>query len=621
MASKVSQWRWLTAGAGLFIFQGASHGATLPQLAPISSISILIDAPQAFEVTVRFTGLENEALEDTLRPFSMLATNPKSFSSFAPLRRTAAREAETLSQFLQSRGYFDAAIIPRVRRQGRSVTVDYRVRLGALYEIDTYQIRYQTPLIEGRPATFGDASIPLPDHPTGETLAALESQLLKHLWDTGFPSAEPLGRYVKADPGSSTAQAFFPIRTGPRAEFGAIRVSGEEHTNPKYIEAIGKIPTGTVYSRSRVDAFRDDLGGTGLFREISIQPGPTADDGTTDIRVELEERKRRTVGFGLSFATDLGPGAEATWENRNLYGNGEVLRASLSYTAPRQEGELIFEKPVPRWPGSWQLSALVENEDTDAFEAQSATLGGSLRQLFFDDTLTLSAGLSYNYAQITDGDGTEDSFSTASFPLAALFNNEDDRLNPTTGHRASLLVTPFAGTTSFAQVELGGATRIGFGQEKQTILAIRTLFGASFGASRIDIPATERFYAGGGGSIRGYGFQEAGPIGSTGDPLGGSSIAEVNIEGRQQITKKIQLAVFADGGAAYISETPDFSGDFLIGAGAGVRYATPIGPIRLDVALPLKRRTEHRFNQETGTEEITFEDDAVHLYIALGQPF
>ncbi len=586
-----------------------------------ASTSISATQGDPLEVSVTFAGADDPELEKTLKAFSALAGGGTSYSAFAPLRRTATREASTLTQLLQSQGYFDATVSPRVTRRGRTVSVTYRVRPGTRYTVDDFIIQYQDPTISGRPQTFTAAEVTVAADPTGESLAQMEAALLQHLWDTGFPSAEALGRYVEAKPSTRTARAIFPIRTGPRARYGVLRVSGTEQTKTSYIEAIGQIPTGEIYNRSQIDAFRDDLGGTALFREVSIQPGPTADDGTTDILVELDERKRRTVGFGLSFATDLGPGATATWENRNLLGAGETLAAALSFTAPLQRGELTFEKPVPRWPGSWQLSGLVENEDTDAFEAQSATLGGSLRKLFFDDALTLSGGVSYSYAQITDSDGTEENFSTASFPLAALFNNENDALNPTQGHRANLNITPFVGTTSFAQVELGGASRIGFGRNDRTLLAARALVGASFGAERADIPATERFFAGGGGSVRGYGFQEAGPIDDNGNPEGGSSIAEINVEARQRLTEKLQLALFTDGGAVYDSETPDFSGDFLVGAGAGIRYATPVGPIRLDVAVPLTRRTIRQQSIDTGEDEVVFEDDAVHLYIALGQPF
>ena len=170
-----------------------------------------------------------------------------------------------------------------------------------------------------------------------------------------------------------------------------------------------------------------------------------------------------------------------------------------------------------------------------------------------------------------------------------------------------------------------GASRIGFGRDKKYLVAGRARLGASIGASGTDLPATERFYAGGGGSVRGYAYQEAGPIDrETGNPTGGASVAEVNLEARYRFRENMQLAVFTDGGTVFESETPDFSGEFLVGAGIGFRYLTPIGPVRLDIATPLDKREIRglRENDDGVLEEQTiFKDDPIQVYIALGQPF
>jgi translocation and assembly module TamA len=146
---------------------------------------------------------------------------------------------------------------------------------------------------------------------------------------------------------------------------------------------------------------------------------------------------------------------------------------------------------------------------------------------------------------------------------------------------------------------------VNFGGDKFT-LAARGSLGATFGSSLADLPLNKRFYAGGGGSVRGFSFQEAGPLDADGTPIGGRSLIEAAVEARAKVTTNIQLVGFIDAGSVSAKATPDFSERFFIGVGGGARYLTPIGPIRLDVAFPLDRR-------ET--------DRSFQIFIALGQPF
>ena len=234
--------------------------------------------------------------------------------------------------------------------------------------------------------------------------------------------------------------------------------------------------------------------------------------------MSVNERKHRTFGAGVTFGTDVGVGATAFWENRNLFGKGETLLARLSYSAPRQDAELTFSKTVPRLQSEWHTSLLAENEDTDAFAAQSIGLGFGIKRDWFGGALETNADIKYQYSDITDADGSERTFSLISLPLSATLNTENDPLNPTRGHRARFSATPYFGDRSFTRVSLGGASRLAFGKEDSTIVAGRALLGATYGLASAELPATERLYAGGGGSVRGYAYQEAGPLDGQGNP-------------------------------------------------------------------------------------------------------
>ncbi|HET6467002.1 MAG TPA: BamA/TamA family outer membrane protein, partial [Geminicoccaceae bacterium] len=139
------------------------------------------------------------------------------------------------------------------------------------------------------------------------------------------------------------------------------------------------------------------------------------------------------------------------------------------------------------------------------------------------------------------------------------------------------------------------------------VLALRGSAASMFGASREEIPADERLYAGGGGSVRGVGFQLAGPLDDNNDPLGGRSLVELGTEFRGRFTETIGGVVFLDAGTVYESTLPDFSRALRLGTGVGLRYITAIGPIRFDVGFPLDRRS--------GV------DDAYQFYISIGQAY
>lgn len=607
-------------------------------LLPVSLVAALALISQSaaiaaaeLKVEVRLTGIESETLRQTTRTLSDLSVKNTSYTATTQIRRTAQTDADRMQAYLQSQGYYAAQVEPRIRRTGLTVDVIFSIELGPAFTVDNYTIQYLDSQTDPRPQDFDVIGGADKSAPTGEYLATLGTEFIAHLWDNGYPSASLTRQAVEANFGKATATALYQIETGPKAQYGNIRFDGNQRTRDDFLKKYFVPSVGETYSRQDVDKFRARLASTGLFSEISIQPAAPSQDGTTDLLVNLEERKHRTVAIGLSFATDVGPGATASWENRNLFGGAERLITELALSAPEQTFEVTLEEPMPRLPGSWTSSLLLESEITDAFEAISGTLGTGLTKTFLNSNWEIGGGIQYTFSDIIDLSdpnfprGVEETFQSVSFPLVTKFNNENDALNPTSGHRFRAEITPHIGDKQFNRMQISGASRIDFGATDRFLFASRLRFGATLGASGNSLPATERFFSGGGGSVRGYAYQEAGPIDTeTGNATGGASVSELNLEARYHVTEKIQIALFADGGSVYESETPDFRGDFLVGAGIGVRYLTPVGPIRLDVATPLDRREISALRpNENGDLELqtVFEDDPVHIYIALGQPF
>jgi translocation and assembly module TamA len=597
-------------------------------------------AAAELKVEVTIEGLSDKMRKE-LRPVSSLARDPDSFSALAPVRRAANTDADALLAALQSKGYYAARIEPQVQREEDTVLVTFAVETGARFDIIGYELSYADEQAAARPDSLYAMGIEPDGSPTGESLLAIENQILEWLWNEGYLGAEITRREVLSDFSEGTGRASYEVRTGAKATYAKIEVNGAERTDEEYIRQYRTFKRGEIAQRSEIDRYRERLVETALFSEVEVLPQLPAEDGTTDILVRVTERKPRTLGGGVSYATDIGPTATVFWENRNALRRGETLRAEIIASQPIQQGSASFRKDRPRLPGFYNLQAVLRNEDTDAFQAQTAQVGGSIGKFWLNDDLTTEGGILLQHSDISelqcfgpngarvfpdrdescvdDLGGTVESstriFQAVSLPLTVLWDNQEEPLDPQDGFRARFTVQPYFGTENFSRFETSYTDRVFWGEEDGGTLAGRIRLGAIYGVERGRIPATERYFAGGGGSIRGYAFQEASPIdNTTGEILGGASLAEISIELRQHVTESIELAVFSDIGGAFEANTPDF-GNVLVGAGIGVRYHTPIGPIRLDVAVPLDKRSEP-------VEGGPFGGDApFQVLIGLGQPF
>ncbi|MCB1376374.1 MAG: BamA/TamA family outer membrane protein, partial [Rhodobacteraceae bacterium] len=192
----------------------------------------------------------------------------------------------------------------------------------------------------------------------------------------------------------------------------------------------------------------------------------------------------------------------------------------------------------------------------------------------------------------------EDAFATTrhllvSIPLEYVYDGRDNRLNPTSGFRFLANAEPtydiFSGAT-FLKLKSEASAYYGVDADDRFVLAGRVAGGSILGAPLTAVPADRRFYSGGGGSVRGYAYQGIGPRDANGTPTGGLSYAETSVEMRIKINDSFGIVPFVDAGTVSTKQFPDFS-DVRIGAGLGIRYLTPFGPLRIDAAVPINRRT------------------------------
>jgi translocation and assembly module TamA len=378
--------------------------------------------------------------------------------------------------------------------------------------------------------------------------------------------------------------------------------------DPDYVRSKTGWSAGDTYDPEHIRAFKERLLETGLFSMVQVtHPENLNEQGRLPVTVEFKERKRHSISAGLGYDTDVGPNLSASWEDRNLLGKGENLRYELSLSPPLQELRARYRQPVFfRTDQSVVLQGALKNEDTEAYTSTGGEVSLDVeRQL--SSSNTVSAGIGYSFADLKDAEDS-DFYHLLFLPLTFDHDTRQDVLDPRNAIHVRFDLIPYQEIAQVSNQFLKNIVSGWWypGLTETGVLALRARVGSIHGAPTEDVPADVRFYAGGGGSIRGYPFQEIGPRRDS-DPFGGRSLVECSAELRFRLTERFGSAIFVDGGDVYDEPVPEFDSSFRWGAGVGLRYFTAVGPLRLDVAFPLNRDPDHH--------------DDFQVYISLGQAF
>ena len=449
------------------------------------------------------------------------------------------------------------------------------------------------------------------------TIIAAGDKIVEQLKSESRPLAKLTGRQVVADHRSSTVDVVIAAEGGPVAPIGDVGVTGEKSVKPDFIHRYSRLEKGEAYSPEEIKKASERLRALGVFASVTIHEADTlAADGTLPMTIEVSEGKQRYFGVGANYSTFDGIGVQGYWGHRNLFGEAESLRieGSVGRFGENDIGSLdylagvLFTKPGAFVPEATLKAGIVaKTENPDPYNA--ALITGSLGlsyELSSQDTVSASGEISYEKDD-DDAFGSNE-YLTFALPLTYERDARDDKFNPTAGYRATLEATPSYEALNgviYSSFEGSITGYRAIGAEDNVVFAGKLAAGSLIGGELEEIASTRRFYAGGGGSVRGYGFQEISPRDDDGDETGGKSYVTASLEARVRITDTIGVVPFIDVGTVGPDEFPDFS-DIRTGAGIGIRYATPFGPLRLDFAVPLNK-------YEDGTN--------FGIYAGIGQSF
>lgn len=583
-------------------------------LQPALAIPFFDQLPK-FKVQVE----EDKPLQEWLRDeLQKLRKTSSVLKTYEDPRDLARYERGSLEKLLRSRGYYAA----RVRESVSDGKILYRVTAGPQYRIKSLEFSMPAHLRSGFPG------VPLREGDPLDAQKVLEGQraIEKFLGENACLLDIQVDYQATVIRSESAARLEYRVQPSPEVKVGEVRIEGLTSVDPEYLRKRVQLATGDCFNRNKIDAARLRLLRTNLIASANSEVSEPR-DGVVDITFLLQERKHRTVKLGVGYTSSEGAGVSAGWENRNVFSQGEKIDIESKFNPVRQsiKGELL----VPRFLRDDQnFIAKVElsNEDTDSYNAEALTIAAAVaRKLSKHRTASVGSELKFSKVdQIVDAEeSTSENYQLLSFPLGMKWDTTDNLLDAHKGATAAIEVKPY--------VDLGGSsTRFvkntlvltGYKTAEEMrwkpTLALRIKAGVISGLANLDIPADERFYAGGGGSVRGYAYQALGPriliepkiAGGEprlSDPIGGRALSEISIEGRFRFTDTWGGVLFLDGGNAYADPHPQFNSSLFWGAGIGVRYMTSFAPLRLDVGFPLERRDDI--------------DDKVQVYVSLGQAF
>lgn len=598
-------------------------------LPPLESVTVpaqvAADDPDEKTPDVRYAvgieGFGKTGLEDEFRDASALLDGDGRAETAAMVQARAHEDEALAVRLLYSQGYYDATALTSLDQTGDgalkavvSVTPGKRYKIGevvinAAATVPTNLVRDSLPLKTG-------------DYIVAADVESAEANIGIRLPEKGYAFAKVGERDILLDPATVTGDYTLPVEVGPRGSFRGITTSGRKQAfDADHVKVISRFKPGELYDSRKVDDLRRALVATGLFSSVAVDPVRTNEPGPNgteyiDLHVEQDAGPPRTLAGELGYGTGQGFRAEATWTHRNLFPpEGALIGRVVAGTQEQGVSGTFRRSNAGKRDRTFQAGVLLNHQKYDAYEAFTAGLNISwARQStpIFQKrwTYTYGAEILLSNEKTTIDPATAESkrltYFIGSLPVQLGYDRSNDLLNPTKGFRANLRVSPEASLQGNISPYMRGTFDLSgyYPVSNALVIAARTRLGTISGAARDQIAPSRRVYAGGGGSVRGFGYQELGPKDVNDDPIGGRSVNEFAVEGRYRFGN-YGVVAFVDAGQVYESSIPRFS-DIRYGVGVGGRFYTDFGPFRADIAMPI--------NRQPGESKFT-------LYIGIGQAF
>jgi translocation and assembly module TamA len=587
---------------------------------PPASQGAAEEAAPRIRYTLVVEGLDSVGLEGRFRDLSALADADGEATNGAMVSARAKEDELLAVRLLRSEGYYDGTAISSIEQvpdQPGQLRVTITAVPGGRYDFGTIAVsgpetippglaREALPLEGGKPIVAAGVE-------------AAEANVRLRLPQQGYPFADLGLRDILLDPATHVGDYALPVEPGPRSRFGGFTTEGNLAFGAKHVGTLSRFKRGELYDSRRVDDLREAMVATGLFRTVSAEPvrtGEIAEDGSeyVNIRVRQEKGPARSIAGSAGYSTGEGLRAELSWEHRNMFPPEGSLRVAAVGGTQEQSASISFRRMnAGKRDRTIFIQAEAGRRDLPAFKGYTARIHGLISR---ESTPIWQKKWTWAYgAELIATNENEKNFPPLSlknaFFLAGLtaqlgYDASNNLLDPTRGFRLLGRTNPEVSlrdpTKPYIRNIVEGS--VYYPVSDKLVIAGRTRIGSIYGATLAELAPSRRLYAGGGGSVRGFGYQQLGPKDVDGRPTGGRSLVEFALEARYRFGN-YGIVPFVDAGQVYESRYPRLSG-LRFGAGIGGRVYTNFGPLRVDVATPLGRRK--------GEAKIA-------IYVSIGQAF
>ena len=540
-------------------------------------------------------------------------------------RRRAREAAENAIAVLRSEGYYAYDVIPEVG-EGDTPPAIVRIAPGPRFQLGMARLEWVGAAPDAAAAAAAQAALVLTPGLPARAAAVIgaEGRAVAALQQLGYADARAQPREVTVDHSDHTVTAALRIASGPVARLGSIELTTNGRTRKAWVQALAPWRRGQPYRPEAVAELERRLLDAGVFESVTVSLAPadkTEAGGLRPVIVSLSERKKRTLELGASYGTTEGAGADAKWTRYNMLGRADTI--SLLARLGKLDSRLQADLSMPHWRSPQQTlteRAAIYRAQTPAYDQSGVTVSADVIHRWGQNAVFGFSGTYVTWGASVDLSRTEEVHigtltplgrDIATFALLAdmALDRSDDPLDPRRGWRVGVRVEPTLltgdGVLPYLKVQGQASGYLPLGDDARTVLAARAKVGSIVNGSVGEVPAPQRFYSGGGGSVRGYGYQEVGPRLADNTPEGGLSLFEGSLEVRHKLTKDWGIVAFVDAGVIGRSQTPT-TDNLSVGAGLGIRYNLGFAPLRVDVAVPV--------NAKHG--EAPFQ-----IYISIGQAF
>ncbi len=513
--------------------------------------------------------------------------------------RVVRQQAEKAAQAL---GYYHADIETQVSG-GDNPTLSLRIEPGEPVRLDTIVLR-----VDGPAATQPNFRVPRNRLKRDDVLnhgeyEAVKQRILNQASRYGYFDGHFTRQRLAIDPSTNKADVELVFDSGPRYALGDVRFEGDAPFDPDLLARMVPFQTGTPYDSELVADLNQAMQSSGYFDGVRVDANPANAEGQRiPVAVQLTTREPRTLGLGLGYSTDVGPRLRFDFTRHWVNPQGHSYGIESELSAPRQNVGLFYDVPLDppltdklRYAAGYQYEELGDRDSL----SRLLTVGPEWHRKLPSGWQRIWS-LKWRHEQYELGDDA--GVSTLLMPgVAYSYLRSDNRLDPNRGYRLRFeLSAAKEGVLSDADLVHATATVKGL-----TTLAGRHRFlgrvevGANWTNAYTNVPPSLRYFAGGDQSVRGYDYQSLSPTNSDGDKIGGRYQLAVSAEYQYSLTEQWRLATFVDQGNAFNTlELPSLKSS----VGVGVRWVSPVGPIRIDLAHPLDDEGGVRLHFSMGPE-------------------